>query len=389
MQKSINQSSDKVFFPNLDGLRFIAFFLVFMGHAFRQFITSLEYESTFIKRVVYNLFQSGNHGVSIFFVLSGFLITYLILTEINFKGKLDVPAFYKRRFLRIWPLYFAVLLFVFVLLPFIMELFSNGFSFANRPFLYFVFLGNFDVIYISHHFYNQDTLMASITWSVAIEEQFYLVWPLLFFFIPKRFYPAVFFSIIILCYTFRYIYMNDVYILYFHTFAVFGDLAMGGLFAYYALFNQRFLKFFAQFNRFASSVVVMLLLGIIMFSTYFISSPYWSVFNRLFFSFVFVLFIMDQNFNRRSLFKLSKGKFITKWGKYTYGLYLLHPIAINITSNSIKPLIEPGKVQDLVIGVTSFFVSLAISYMSYHLLEKYFLKLKKRFTIVKSYSHSK
>ena len=94
--------SNKVFFPNLEGLRFFAFFVVFINHAF----ASLGYynpSKTFVF-VRTHFLLNGNLGVSFFFVLSGFLITYLLLKEKELTGKINIKNFYLRRVLRIWPL---------------------------------------------------------------------------------------------------------------------------------------------------------------------------------------------------------------------------------------------------------------------------------------------
>jgi hypothetical protein len=86
-------------FPDLDGWRTVAFLAVYASHGF-------GYYPIFGYRALNDLvFKSGGSGVSFFFVLSGFLITHLILSEIDCTGRLDVFAFYVRRCLRIWPLY--------------------------------------------------------------------------------------------------------------------------------------------------------------------------------------------------------------------------------------------------------------------------------------------
>src|SRR6516225_9567914 len=92
----------KVFFPNLDGLRFIAFFMVFLQHGFAQPIDKLGAALGLPTTLTRWPHDTGGLGVSFFFVLSGFLITYLILTEVKSTGRLDVIAFYIRRTLRIW-----------------------------------------------------------------------------------------------------------------------------------------------------------------------------------------------------------------------------------------------------------------------------------------------
>jgi len=92
----------KVYFPNLNGLRFIAASLVIVHHVeqFKEILGYSNYnEFSFIKLI-------GKLGVMLFFVLSGFLITYLLLVEQKEKGTIAIKSFYMRRLLRIWPLYF-------------------------------------------------------------------------------------------------------------------------------------------------------------------------------------------------------------------------------------------------------------------------------------------
>ena len=99
---------EKVYFPNLDALRFFAFMFVYLRHGFGDVVKPIELGHFILNLLKNGLNDSGDIGVSFFFVLSGFLITYLILKEIEVTGKIDVRAFYIRRCLRIWPLYFVV-----------------------------------------------------------------------------------------------------------------------------------------------------------------------------------------------------------------------------------------------------------------------------------------
>src|ERR1700744_123190 len=98
----------KVYFKNLDGLRFIASFLVLVQHAY-GFKKSYSDASPF----VFSLFEeTGRMGVNLFFVLSGFLISYLLLMERDASGTVSYRNFYLRRVLRIWPLYLGYGLFL-------------------------------------------------------------------------------------------------------------------------------------------------------------------------------------------------------------------------------------------------------------------------------------
>src|SRR5690349_20307522 len=104
---------NKIYFKNLDSIRFIAAMMVFLQHGI-----SLSYRYLPIKNTVWekllNTISNGGTGVSIFFVLSGFLITYLLISEHELKTKISLKNFYIRRVLRIWPLYFLVVFFSFL-----------------------------------------------------------------------------------------------------------------------------------------------------------------------------------------------------------------------------------------------------------------------------------
>ena len=133
-----------VFFPNLDGLRFFCFLSVFLYHSFTPFYK--EIKETALYNTVDFLFRNGNLGVNFFFVLSGFLITYLLFVEREKLGKIDIPAFYVRRILRIWPLFFLCVIFGFVLFPYLKGFFGETSNETARPLYYFFFLNNFDFI---------------------------------------------------------------------------------------------------------------------------------------------------------------------------------------------------------------------------------------------------
>lgn len=380
----INQSK-KIFFPNLDALRFIAFLFVFCEHIFWGAFKKLPiHDKPMLKSSMYNLLCNGGLGVSIFFVLSGFLITYLILMEINMNGKLDVKAFYIRRSLRIWPLYYMVLLFIFVLYPFVQHLLNIYQANCARPVFYFLFLSNFDLINIARTCYNQGTVQSGVTWSIAIEEQFYFVWPLLFYFLPRQFYKYCFFAIILVSIFFRFLHYNDASYIYFHTLGVVGDLAAGALVAYYSLNSQRFKDFFENLKPLAIYTVYAAGLLFILFSNYFISSPYLNAWARYVNVMFFCFLLMHQNFSTTNVLKLHQLNFFTKWGKYTYGLYLLHPIGLIIGSFIFKKIYHgtDSFLVSFLEGIGVFIITLTLAYFSYHWFESYFLKLKNKFSYI-------
>jgi peptidoglycan/LPS O-acetylase OafA/YrhL len=157
--------------PELDVLRFFAFFLVFLSHTVpgaEAFWSQTPLPHAAVNWIV-GLAAGGAFGVDLFFALSSFLITTLLLREREAVGSVDVTAFYLRRILRIWPLYFVFLL---VVTPLMSHLLPD----ENMPLKYtlaFLLLaGNWACV-----LWGYPHSVAGPLWSVSMEEQFYLAWP--------------------------------------------------------------------------------------------------------------------------------------------------------------------------------------------------------------------
>ena len=162
----------KIDFPGLNGLRFIGAFLVIIVHL--EFIKSL-YSLPNLMHLSFYSNTGGHLGVILFFVLSGFLITYLLLEELESTSSINIFNFYLRRIFRIWPLYYLmVLISIFVLPEFfkLINVSSQHFNFEETKY-YLFFLPN--VAKALQHFIPGVVHL----WSIGVEEQFYLLWPLL------------------------------------------------------------------------------------------------------------------------------------------------------------------------------------------------------------------
>jgi len=151
--------------PELDILRFGAFFLVFLHHALPH--ASAEYAHWGF--LLAALGRAGALGVDLFFTLSAYLITELLLREQRAKGSIDVRAFYARRVLRIWPLYFFALL---VLAPAMTFVDAGDRLPASYLGGFLLLSGNWACV-----LWGYPASSFSLLWSVSIEEQFYLAWP--------------------------------------------------------------------------------------------------------------------------------------------------------------------------------------------------------------------
>ena len=177
----------KLYLPGLNGLRAIAALAVVFSHstlAMPQFnLVFAPFGTTSDGKPQGYLLAS--YGVSIFFVLSGFLISYLLLLEKEL-GKIDIKKFYIRRILRIWPLYYLFLALCIITLLAVggavdlRALFYYVFFAANIPFIY-----NFAIPFLSHY------------WSLAVEEQFYLFWPWIMMKIKKHLFAIILILVIL------------------------------------------------------------------------------------------------------------------------------------------------------------------------------------------------
>ena len=174
--KSINHSKSTVYFKNLDGLRFFAAAFVILGHC-----QAVLYEGKHIHFYTPFADKLSSFGVDFFFVLSGFLISFLLLKELETTGTINIRHFYYRRFLRIWPLYFGFGI-VWILL-------GTTQSFYFGPWIGYpptvqtteVLLGNLAFlatfsINFQAFLHLGNPFQAGHFWSLGVEEQFYLIW---------------------------------------------------------------------------------------------------------------------------------------------------------------------------------------------------------------------
>lgn len=166
-----------VYFPNLNALRFIGAFAVIIHHVEQnKFLFGLD--SIWETKTIFNL---GKVGVVLFFVLSGFLITCLLLQEKEARSRINIKEFYIKRILRIWPLYYLITVLAIFVLPYIgvfnvpelgLDYIREGF--LPKILLYLLFLPNLAITTFGA------LPGASQLWSIGVEEQFYLVWPHIF-----------------------------------------------------------------------------------------------------------------------------------------------------------------------------------------------------------------
>lgn len=372
----------KVYFENLDGLRFLCFLSVFFFHSFH---TDFDYIKTtdiyhFIKR---DIFGNGNLGVNFFFVLSGFLITYLLIEEKKLNGQIDIKKFWLRRILRIWPLFYLCVIIGFFIFPFLKSAFGQQPNETASIGYYLTFTNNFDFIKNGL----PDASILGVLWSVAIEEQFYFVWPIILYLLPIKKYWLAFSAVIIVSLIFRV--LNNNYMAHeYHTLSCIGDMAIGAFGAWLIQSNEIFRIKIQNLKPIYISLIYISFLIVFIFRDEVLNNDIFllSVVERPIIAVIILLIILEQCFSKMSIFKMSKFKIFTKLGTISYGLYCLHFVGILIVTTLTKKYSFNTEMWQVFIIETSFALGLtiAISLISYNVYEKPFLKLKNKFAYIKT-----
>ncbi len=362
----------KTYFPNLDALRFLAFFAVYLTHCFSANTLIVKNSEAYQQAV--SFFKNGDLGVSFFFVLSGFLITYLLVEEEYYSKKIHIYSFYMRRILRIWPLFFLCVLFGFLVYPYLQELILNvRVNEKARFHLYLTFLSNFDILAGN----TPSGPPLGVLWSISVEEQFYLIWPLLLIGF-KRFRVAAFIMIICISLLFRILHYDNERVLYLHTLSIISDMTVGGLIGWSCFMSQKFRTQIQELKR--NQIVTFYLLGIslILFRDFWTSFGMMRSIERLVFAAFFGFVILEQTYAKHSLVKVGAFNFFSKWGKYTYGMYCLHILAIIFIDHLFTFFNINNYNASIIIfkPILSLLATILISWLSYHYFELYFLKRK-------------
>ncbi|HMB21593.1 MAG: acyltransferase family protein [Chloroflexota bacterium] len=366
--------------PGLDGLRGIAFLLVYGLHT--------------------DYVQVGWVGVQFFFVLSGFLITGILLDMKKFLPPRDYfVKFYGRRFLRIFPLYYFYLLLMAGVATWLI-------SIAYRPGAMKVFLeqARYAALYVYDFFFatsfGNNSSFLDHFWSLSVEEQFYIFWPLLILLVPEKALKKLSIGFIVLGPLFRLIFLfiyrsgefsflarSAEWFIYPLPFSHIDAFAFGALISRYPFPNAK-KQFFILLGilpvvGYATQYLATGEIGAISAFGFpmFLGDAYkyiwgYSLLNY-FFAVAICAVVKEQVFLR-----FLDWKPMQYLGKISYGLYVYHYPIIWFVGR-IRDLEVPEATARVLTALIAFPVTLLISAASYHLMEKPILDLKDRFFSLK------
>jgi peptidoglycan/LPS O-acetylase OafA/YrhL len=336
--------------PALDGVRAVAVFLVIFYHFGIPHVP-------------------GGHGVMIFFVLSGFLITWLLIKENEKNGTISLTGFYKRRTLRIFPAFYV---YWFLLVGY--------FLLSHKPVLW---PHAWSAFFYTSNYYNaikgDPNTGFSHTWSLAIEEQFYLLWPLGFLLLRRNLARASLYLVvliaavwvhrIILCFVFN---VSEGYI-----YAAFDtrldDLMMGCLVA--VLIRNGSLSSF--WHAATSHMLLPLIPLALLIASIFIGNAYVYRYRDVYgFAIepllIAVLLVQLIVLSQTPLWSWSEWRILKFLGRISYSLYLYQQVTLPLTKRALSSY---PVILQLIAAVLTTITAATISY---YFIERPFLKLKRR-----------
>ncbi len=374
---------EKIFFPGINGLRFFAALAVIITHI-ELLKGSFGYKSYWKNPVIFNL---GGLGVYFFFVLSGFLITFLLLTEKQKFNTIKIKEFYIRRILRIWPLYYLVLILGFFILPHFKEI--------QIPYLQDNFMAHYKADLILYILILPNVAFALFTavphigqlWSIGVEEQFYLFWPWLIL-KTKNYIKTLIYLIIGL-------FLLKVFVLILGKFygstnwyialklvvamSKFECMALGGIGAC-LLFYKKDTILTIIYNKYTLNLSLLFIPLLIFFTPDSIQDGI-----HIIYSGIFLIIILNVTKNTHVFLNLEN-KYFNFLGKISYGLYMYHFLLIPIILYLYRPLKSSMNEiwLNVIIYLTVISLTVIISALSFYFFENIFIKKKSKYSPIKS-----
>lgn len=304
---------------------------------------------------------AGGLGVVLFFVLSSYLITELLLRESEQRGALDVKSFYVRRILRIWPLYYFFLVVVFLVVPQ-----QSVYSIKTNFFISMVLLvGNWACVFTG----GMGASVAGPLWSISVEEQFYIAWPLIISKVGVKHLRNICLGLIVFSNLTRIVMEKKgagFIAFWCSTVTWFDAIAAGALLA---IFLRGGVPRWSLVTRLAlcfGGLAVWVLSVRFRDQLIYPDIAYFPL--VVFGSCLILLGVLGSNLRLPPLVYL---------GRISYGLYVFHAAALALAS---LVFIEYSPLHAL----AGFVITLIFGSASYAFLEQPFLRLKKRFTYVTS-----
>ena len=328
-------------------------------------------------------FFFGWLGVDLFFVLSGFQITDILLRTVNKPGYFK--NFYTKRVLRIFPLYYLSLVIFLIILPSIKGFPLDLSFYIDHQWWFWTYLQNWFLIF---HNVGYTTTAIQHYWSLAVEEQFYIVWPVVIFLIRKPRILLAIAGLLLVAVIGVRLYMWTIQIKdlnYFglYTYTRIDGICIGSMLAIFQYMRSRFI------NKYFTGLI--LLLAAMNFVFYFINKefnftyPYLAIVGYTTFAMLFAIVVHEViQGNNKFLNFLLNIKVLKFFGRISYGFYIFHwPVYLILYDWVDKRMRQMVSLSEnnlaIVVSILLTITGVLISIISFYTFERYFLKKKKAF----------
>lgn len=371
---AIQESNSRPHYAALDGLRGIAILTVMLYH----FVQGMQI-ATPIDKAVYYTARAGWIGVDLFFVCSGFLITGILL---DLKGQPNYfYRFFLRRTVRIFPLYYGTLFVLFIAWPAITGS-SNEQLDRARPFAWWYWLYGTNWLFAIR----KEWLAYAHLWSLAVEEQFYIIWPFVVYFTSQRRVHSICLACMLIALTCRLLLSwsgAPSIVIYPITISRMDSLAAGAIIAVLARSGRGLSQLVPSARKAA------LLSGAILTATFLIQKGLWRspfvitigcTLLAVLFGAIVIIAVADRSDS--SIVRLLSHRWLTFFGKYSYGLYMIHPFVqdtlADLDLDASLPRFAGSQIPGRMVFIALCFVGTTLAALaSWHLYEKHWLKLKR------------
>ncbi len=351
--------------PELDGIRGIALLMVLIYHLINNQLLLTPNPSLFVIAIRKATFFTWS-ALDLFFVLSGYLIAKILIE--NRGSKRFFYVFYFRRVIRIMPLFY-ILLVCYVLLKQTGINDPEGFLFANELPLwsYFIYIQNYMMAFSGTY----GARILTPTWSLGIDEQFYLLLPFIIYFFKKKWIPYLVIPLIIAAPIFRA--STDLFYMKILPFQMRMDgLFVGVLLAYLVCEKDLIIRIKGKSK--VVFTIIFLLLGLIFLLTFFHKI---GPFDHSLFNIVFALLILSAISYRSGFYsKILSSKFLKFFGFISYGTYLFHQFISGVLHAAIlnqQPRLN--NLQDLGLTMLTLILSIYLGYILHMKVEKPLISL--------------
>ncbi len=366
----------------LNTLRFLAASLVLFDHA-RHHLN--EMDISFAQNIP--VLHKGLTAVNFFFTLSGFLISYLAFNELEKKGKINYKFFYIRRAFRIMPLYYLVFIVTFVLVgvvvPLVLGEHKLGFPPVQGGALFFLMIPN-----LVNAIWQTSVGSLNILWSIGVEEQFYLLFPLIIFFIKSKTRRLLRISVLAFLYLLLYwLVQLNVFNLSNVMVAFLGTLKFHYMLVgiCFAVVCHKYLQNKENTNNglvwFINNKMVQIAVFLLVLITFLLPTDKSFVIDLLS-SILFAFLIVIVSHRKDGGILDIKLNWLSYFGVISYGIYLLHPLVSYflrfavVKIHFVKTMIENYPYLYLIILLIC---TLVLAHISYQYFEKKFLVLKNKY----------